>query len=365
MASDNVLDQFTEGLGEGELDIDDPMHSQLPQLLVPIDGGDGGSSSAMPLAIAYAEDDSVVGDVARMRELLEPLLNRIHDGHRKLLREEADLLLRCRMLNLVPPDVVPTRTQEKGITEPPCIFFVRPKGVLKGEHEVDADGAAWKYHIRPGGDGGSLTDDKHSSEPFRSPYNRDEGIKKVTGTLLSKEIQDITGSIWRFTRVKLPKHPLWDDAGDGGEEGGSSSKKRKLPVGRNPPGQSQDMSSEWRLVIVARKGDSGGKESPDAGAIQVAQPPPLATPDSTTGTVRAQNLFVGGIDVMAKLTELQDEIQQLKRARGSTFEAPTSSNADFAEWMEKLDPDEMMRPGQLVECRSEKISKTCAVCMHA
>ena len=57
-------------------------------------------------------------------------------------------------------------------------------------------------------------------------------------------------------------------------------------------------------------------------------PPSLARPAPAARTIVGEKLIVGGIDVMAKIQELQELIKQLQRVRGAPSEA--SSGADVA-----------------------------------
>ena len=107
--------------------------------------------------------------------------------------------------------------------------------------------------------------------------------------------------------------------------------------------------------------------------LQDAQPAPLALPagpsssaaggdaaqakqNASFGTVEVDELRIGGVDVWGELTRLKRELALLQQQPDGR-DAWTSSRADLAEWMEKLDHSEHVRAGDVVQVRGERLTK--------
>ena len=104
---------------------------------------------------------------------------------------------------------------------------------------------------------------------------------------------------------------------------------------------------EWKLTCAFSK---------KAAAAEGASTLETVATNAVFNEVKAQRMVINGVDVLDKLRELQAKVDRLEAAPSDL--AHERPQADLAEWMERLSPQESMVAGDLVECRSQRITKT-------
>ena len=107
------------------------------------------------------------------------------------------------------------------------------------------------------------------------------------------------------------------------------------------------MQPEWKLTCAFSK---------KAAAAEGASTLETVATNAVFNEVKAQRMVINGVDVLDKLRELQAKVDRLEAAPSDL--AHERPQADVAEWMERLNPQESMVAGDLVECRSQRITKT-------
>lgn len=198
--ADNVIvdPEAAEAVGSPEredIDIDGAVcaeQSFLPALPTSSGAASSGSqaqaaSESIITTVAHEIGAASASGTAPPPQDLQPLLQRIRDGYvisdGEESRHEADMLLRFR--EHVPSGIIPTRRVANAIKAPPCIFFVLPSNMPLPNQPGEVNETEWMHRQGPGGDGGSLKDSKHVSDPYHSAFDASgfEGVLKMTGTL--------------------------------------------------------------------------------------------------------------------------------------------------------------------------------------
>ena len=135
---------------------------------------------------------------------------------------------------------------------------------------------------------------------------------------------------------QLPGHPEFED-----------SKKVVSKSARISDKNFGTLQPEWKLTCAFYKqGAASGEGSSTADATAT---------NAVFNEVKAQSVEIQGESVLNWLQRLQAQMDQLQAAPGGI--PNETREADLAEWMERLDPEEPMVAGDLVECRSQRITK--------
>ena len=328
-------------------------------------GVGGGARVARPAA---GPSDAVSMQASRLGGLLQRIrqwMAGVVDGL-SLERGDADMLLRNRD---VATDVIPTRRHANFIKAPPCIYFVPPPGPVDG---IAFNEDSWEHKMRPCGDGGSIKDSAlPSAPPFKSSYNEHEGIVKDTATLEKSHeetsfplAEQLSGkvSIVMYRIVKLPGHPDWDS-----DEGSQAKRKRKVGEGSSSSSRPRDrhyklLDPSWKLICVSSRSEAKSTPVPQGGAVVVHSQPPHSEESPKDGKFKrldAETLFINGRGIRDIIRDMlreqaNDNAPAQSSSQSSSDKVPLSSHqADLAEWMERLHPDEVRMP-YLDRCESSR-----------